>query len=287
MSRDVYFYPVVIDDTNNTLIWNEGGQLTVTIPNGTYYLTGRTGFAPISLFAALTSALATAGATGTYTFSTATPIIDTQQTGAGLLIGCDTSFSIEFTDPLFTFDARYLGFDGTADINSVANQIQSEYTLLGAWYSWTLTGGEATDRRSFEERELVESSSRTADAYQIAWNTDTVRNNRYEYVPAAHVFINRTSFDGYAETGQIATDTNAWERVWSEGSKLKQILVVYDVQDGQTIATIADDELSDVVKFNDLEQRRNIRNTMNLQVTKGEMYELSINLLVLDSSYDY
>ena len=285
--RDAYFYPVVIDDTNNTLIWNEGGQLTVTIPNGTYYLTGRSGFAPLSLFSVLTSALATAGATGTYTFSTATPIIDTEQTGAGLLIGCDTSFSIEFTDASFTFDPRYLGFDGTADINSVTNQIQSEYTLLGAWYSWTLTGGEATDRRSFEERELVESSTRTADAYQIAWNTDTVRNNRYEYVPAAHVFINRTSFDGYGETGQIATDTNAWERVWSEGSKLKQILVVYDVQDGQTIATIADDELSDVVKFNDLEQRRNIRNTMNLQVTKGEMYELSINLLVLESSYDY
>lgn len=297
MAQDRWYKPITITSSNNSFVLTEDPTgvpttYTVTIPAGTYaaYYSSSDFSVASSLYYAIRTALAAAGANN-YAFSAATPSLSTEQTNAGLRINSVTSgtFRVDFNDASFTMDNRWFGF-GTAETNTTSDgsdNVDSKYTVLSTWTSWTLTDGTASEKISHLEREINESSDRTADAYQVEWNEDRIRNMVYEFVPAAHVYENRQDAldaTAYYDTAKLdATDNhNAFEQIWDAGSRLGDIIVQYDsVTDLDPI-----NNSYSIVRFNDAGQRKSMRDCARITTRGGEFYTIDVELLVTAGNYD-
>ena len=296
---DRWYWPITLTSLNNQFVLEEttggAGSMTVTVTAGTYYLHNDTtlnGNGYPSLWKAISAGLVTAGANNTYGFQPITPTSSTAQTFGGVrifaLTGSD-SYTVKFADAAFTMENAWFGYGLSA---SNANHgvgepwIDPPYTSKGFWQSATLTGNTASDKRSDVMREIVESSDRTSDVYQVEWNEDTVRTMRYEYVPAAHIWPDRAADASYASTASLATNDihNAFYDVWDVGSRLGVIVIVHD-EGNQDLEVVTHDY--EIVKFADAAQRKSFRKCVKMMVTSGEFYELSVDLYKVSGTYSH
>lgn len=296
MTQERWFAPIVITASNNGFVVTEdpGGaatQYAVTVAAGTYFsFHGSSAIGNSSLFWAIRVALQGAGAAN-YTFAPGDPTESTAQTDAGITITSDSGalFKIDFQDAAFTMDNRWFGF-GSAELDQTSSigGLISKYTALSQWVSWTLTGGASTDKRSYLMREIEESSARTADAYQVEWNEDRIRTMRYQYVPAAHVWLNRVDAAdaaAYYATGEldVLDNHNAFETIWDSASRLADILVQFD--DVSTLDVVNGSYA--LCRFNERNERKSLYNCVNMTTTQGEFYEISVDLLQTAGNFDY
>lgn len=295
--RDDWFAPIIIDSTNNGFVLEEttggAGSMAITVAAGTYYMhldstLHAAGY--LSLLTAIDDALTVAGANNTYTWEVATPTSSTSQNNAGLLMarsgGSSDDYTVKFADASFTMDERWFGFaTGASNTAATAGIITSPFTMRTRWTSHTLTDGAASDKRAFKQREIMESSDRVSDAYQVEWNEDTIRRFVYDYVPAAHVHDSRADNAAYATTGELATgdDNNAFETIWEAASRLGEVIVSHNhvSLDPTTGGPY------EIIRFNDADQRRGFSRCVNMTNTQGEFYTIDVDAYVVSGNYTH
>jgi len=294
--RDRLYFPVVIE-SNTTFVVTEDpagtpSVITATLAAGTYYTCpinvtiGSTNYT--SIYPAIATALTTAGAANSYTFTWATPTDSSAILYGGIQMqrsSGSAEYELTFSNGSFDLDAGYFGFDGTTDPVSASGNLTSEITTLGDWSSYTLAGSTASDKRSFQRRELYESSSRPSDLYQVAWDTGTYRRFVYEYVPAMHVHEGRTGDAGYAATAQLdeSDGNNAFETLWLQASRLGDIIVQHDTA-GSTRNISSSRE---AIRFADIAQRQSFANCVNMSRSNGELYTIAFDAYVVSGDYEH
>ena len=303
-SIDRWFAPVeIVAGVNDVIEAREVlpgpvvSPFTVTIPAGTYYCFAQA--APsgyVSLYATIAAEFTANSPNGaTYTVEHANPTISTfakfsstgiSATGGGLL-----SFALLFSAGTFTADSRLFGFklDETVDKNSIgpigAQVLDGEYTASGKWTS--PNGAIRKDRRPVNIQAI--SNGLEDSTVQNRWFTKSIRRQRYEYLPAAHVKPNRCEFLDYVESseGLAQFDAgNAFQDIWAAG--LSKFLDVFIQQEnGDTAADTT--EPYDVVR---IWQGKNVSNDFNQAVSvqriAGEYYALDLELYrKTNSNYSY
>lgn len=298
MAQDRWYIPIEITASNNGFVITEdpAGAATryaVTVTAGTYYLYYASGSFSVgsSLYYAIRNALNTAGTANSYRFNASTPTSSTAQTNAGCMIdraSGSTSFRIDFNDASFTMDNRWFGHP-SAQTNQTESggEVNSPYTVLGTWTSWTLTDGTASDKTSYLTREIIESSRRTEDAYQVEWNEDRIRRMVYEFVPAAHVYegrIDAADAAAYYATAQlnVADNHNAFEQVWDAASRLGDIIIQFDdVSDLDPV-----NSQYGICRFNNPDQRKSMSACTSVVTRGGEFHRIDVELLQTAGVYD-
>jgi len=300
---DRFHYPIVIaSDTTFVVTEDPAGvpsAVTATLPAGTYYtLPANTTIGSTtynSIYAAIEAALVTAGAANTYAFDNGVAAGVTPSLSTGLPLGGvamtratgTDEFELTFSSGSFDLDPGYFGFDGTSDPTSASGVINCEISTLGDWTCYTLSGSTASDKRSFQRRELYESSTRPSDLYQVEWNTDTYRRFVYEYVPAQHVHEGRTGDAGYAATAQLddGDGNNAFETLWLQASRLANIVVQHNIA-GLTRSVLTTTS-REVIRFANIDQRRDFANCVNMSRSNGELYTIDFDAYVVSGGYEH
>lgn len=291
--RDRIMWPIQITTTNNQFSFNENtSELTFTIPVGTYYLHDDTSLDSSykGLYTTIESAMNDAGA-NTYVLTSSIPLSSSLQTGCGLLFvrdGGSLNWGINWQNTSnFTMNPRWFGFDRLSNDNEISSdEINSPYTRYGDWCSANIIDNAATDKRSRTVKEIRKSHNRPSDLYQITWNVDKIRTMSYQWVPAAHVFPDRANDAGYAETAKLATNdtNNQFYDVWNSGSLNQVLLIQYG-----NVAGLSDVDSGDweAVQFYNDDASEDFFNVASLNNEGGELYDLELELYVVEGNYEH
>jgi hypothetical protein len=200
-------------------------------------------------------------------------------------------YRFQFADALFTFPRRLLGFTAGTNTNT-GNNPPPIVSMLGSWQTFTMLDGGATDKRRTALRELYVS---TQELYpttrQHSVRTDRkVRTFTYDYVPGLHVYEsdNRAFDSEYIATSGLATgdNNNAFESVWRSASNLDDIIIVHDTGNGSATTNVTSQD-HEIARLYNPDQRADFRACFEDLSLGGELYRISVDMLIIGGNYDY
>lgn len=299
-STDRWFAPVTITTGVNDVIEAREvlpgpvvSNFTVTIPAGTYYCFADPAPAGyFSLYAELATQFTAGSPNGAvYTVAHADPTISTfaklssvslTATGGGLLF-----FSYLFSVGTFNFDSVLLGFKLAETVDKTSTGpvglqvLAGEYTCSGIWTS--PSGAIRKDRRPVNIQ--ARSKGLEDSTVENRWFTKSIRHQRYEYVPAAHVKPNRCEYLDYVASseGLAQFDAgNAFQDIWSDG--LSKYVDVFVQQEGGATAADVTDPYDVVRVWGAKNAADDFNNVVSIQRMAGEYYSIDLLLYRKTSS---
>jgi len=305
-SFDAFLYPITIVAADQTMILTETGGATpasaavVTITAGTYYAmmdTAPAGYS--SLYAEietrLNAASVASGNSSTYEIIR----VDASSSSAfgkaaGIRIKCNgengtTAFTMVFSSGSWTLDPRILGFPAAqaADESSTANVITAEMTAWGIWIP-PERASQKGPRRTV--RVQGRSGGRIASRRTNQLSSRSVRQFRYRYIPAGHIFTRRNQIQGYATTAGLALndDGNYFADLHRYGFAADaDVFVIHDL--GGTAADITAANGYEIIRIDEAEAHKmdDLASSLQLTLTGGEYYEIDFLAYVKTSTYIY
>lgn len=196
-----------------------------------------------------------------------------------------------FSDAGFTFPRRLLGWTDGTNTTTGGNPTPI-VSMLGSWQTFNMLDGAATDKRRTAMRELYSS---TQELYpttrQHSVRTERkVRTFSYDYVPGLHIYeSNNRAFDSeYVATSGLAIgdNNNAFESVWRSASNLDDIIIVHDTGNGSAVTNVTAQDY-EIARLYSPEQRSDFRACFEDLSLGGELYRISVDMLILGGNYDY
>jgi len=322
-ARDTWFAPLDIDSTNNALVFSDSSVTNelITLPlttggndlmyfnkaSGTVVGTFGTPVGPdyYGVLDEIESQINTASS-NTYEFQAYTPSGYPAEMGLKLVQTSGSgSFSWDFTDGSWTFNARILGYGSSSpssDDTSSGGELAGPYSTYGTWVSHTIDGGEATMKLPTPRKLISLSGDDTKYATRKQFQSRDYRTWVYEWVPGAHIRSNRGKDAASASTGEIAENdiNNAFEDIWDLGTRsaradgttdgvqagsLVHLEVHHDVVNilGDDIASVEALRFSDTGQIEDFTEMIGGGEPMRL---RGEYYRLEVETLTLATQYE-
>lgn len=298
--RDVWLYPVVVP-ADCVIAWSESaGDLTATIPAGTYWVYAGASLPDypsllntLILVMALRSALD--GSSISYSVRALTPTHSPEQTWAGLaLVGSSSAFESVDLESTHELLRKVLGFaaDDTTVIASVPGivsprrEVRSRFTRWGAW-----TSPAAAVSRMRTPRRLIEWATEYTerdDAYAVDHGDRSTREWVYEWVLGGHVLEALALDPQYAAAAGLGVGDvfNAFESVWRALAQLDDVVVIHHLE-GEAIDLEVITHAYDVVRLASQDQARDFRRVAELLRTAGEYYRLTVECAVRVSGDGY
>lgn len=297
------YFRLVSDPTGSN------NEVVISLDSGDYWPHSDNSFSSYpSLYGAIAATLKGGGVYGHiisgsalnfFDVKPATPANSPNLYHSGISFLCITgSFTIDFSDSEFTMDARWFGHSQSTSTGSHTGsagqgELSSSYSCLGIWepYSFDDAFDIAVSKLDNTEREQYVSHGRMRDAYQLEWNTDVVRQFKYDYIPSVHVKKNRAINSNAASLGRIGTNdvNNTFEEFWLTGSRLADIIVIHDRPilsgENRSVDLQVDSHLYEVIRFNNDSQRKNLNSCITLRQMKGEFYTIEFDGLVIEGNY--
>jgi len=211
---DRIFYPIIIDSTNNQIVFQEDSTVyTFTIDEGVYWAHRANATDYPSLYLEIEGKLNAQSVTGNYEFFAYTlPGDDFEYSSLELrdTSASGVSFSWNFGDPNFTFPPGPLGFNRDRDnIASSTKNSDSLFSLKSILGQWISPKQAAYKTRQNRERQIFRSDA-GPNAVVHSWTpTAETRVSKYFKIHAAHVYRYR-ALDATAadEAGLTDNDTN-------------------------------------------------------------------------------
>jgi hypothetical protein len=320
--RDTWFAPLEIDSTNNVLVFSDNsvsGQ-TITVPltvsgNDAMWLNKDTNasilsgtYVGVDYYPVLTQIeddINTASS-NTYEFQEYTPSGYPAAMGLKLVQTAGSgSFSWDFTDGSWTFNARILGYgtaSPTSDDTSSGGEIQAPYSTYGTWVSHTIDGGEAMIKLPTPRKLISLSGDDSKYATRKQFQSRDYRTFVYEWVPGAHIRSNRGKDAASASTASIAEDdiNNAFQDIWDLGTReaiadgstegvqsgsLVHLEIHHDMVNilGDDTTSVEAARFSDEGQIGDFTEMIGGGEPMRL---RGEYYRLEVETLTLSTNYE-
>ncbi len=299
---DRWVIPITITSgVNDTIILDEGGSdYTVTIPEGTYwcYQAAGSGFEITgypSLYLEIAQQLTAAvGGGNAYSFFAADPASTSLTDSRSVILSrggfSSNDFSLRFSQPGFTLDKRLFGVasDYAVDIANSGDSTPAQGQVFGQWVS----PRPASDKRSFQTKKVVLSTSDTArnDLYAMQWEARRRRLFQYRHVPAAWIHRSRASQADYAEVAGISTgDTRgAFEHVWEALSAFDDLIVIHDQGDDSDVINnfqnVRDNH--EVVRLLSVDAAQDFEEVASMENMGGEFYSLTIPVIRIGGDYE-
>ncbi|MGB1373646.1 MAG: hypothetical protein ACPG6R_11030 [Aequoribacter sp.] len=207
---------VEITSANNVIIFDEGaGDLTATIDVGTYYL--HDGLAAQgSLLGAIDNAMDAAGSFWSVGMASS-PTDPTALPSVGIEFASTPNATVQWTNPLTTFDPALLGIDGTSDMSTSASQM-AKNTLQPSCI-WIPDHLVKIDKGERSSRESVthEGPSGSRNTFSLDIGSRRTRMLAWEWVDADRIFEEDNTAD------PAATLQNFYEEFISDGRPFKYL----------------------------------------------------------------
>ena len=216
MSAFILQSAVVIDSTNNSIVYNDGSDHTVTLTTGTYYVLGDS--SSDDLVGELNNKLSTPGFY--FTVSTSGPLYISNLAGG--------TRTLKFSSSATTFDDAVIGGDGS-DIAVTTGYI---HTM------------DAIGKARWAAQEQVQSDS--YDITSRAASVDVSRDAIPHYYQIGDERTERAILTGYETKSSIFTDLAAWW-LYTQGKHF-----FYHTDDEDTEYMLADDTAKGIepVRYN-------------------------------------
>lgn len=304
---DRHYYPVVVSSTSY-LYFEEGGTtVSISISAGRYYLhrdSSRDSTHKSLLLFIENKLNNNANLANTYQFFANPPYPndggspDNSSLGLMRTAGTAMGWGFSFGSYNWTFDPMYLGIpdDQSADIITSATVLEDELFMpqmnRGKWRSFNMIDGAASDKTADPFKYIKQSTKDAKRGRRQKYYERDKRSFRYDLVPGAHVWPHRANDQASAKTGSSKTgdNNNAFYWYWDAASEPDsdtqlgaEILIVHDEGDDDLLV---DSHPYEVVRWNNEKQLQNFRACLDLKRTRGEMYEVTFDTLVLSGNYD-
>lgn len=284
-------YPVVLDGTE-TIKWEDtDGVHTETLTAGTYYCHNDTAFTDYpSLYEHIEDVMNAAAASGfVFSISGATPTSSSGQSRAGIKISTSNpalSWTYYANGTINLGGYLGFGFAGTT-YASTSGVVTAPYTYGG---SWVAPGppdlyGSVPARIVTPSTEFVERD----DAYFLDQGTRRLRDMRFQFVPAMHVYEYRGQYSAdYATAANLhANDRyNTLEAAWtalSDGSVA--ILAFYPDRDDLDL--LIDTASYEFARLRDPGQMQDMGEMLRMVRAAGELYEVSLAFARVGTDYTW
>lgn len=206
----------------------------------------------------------------------------------------DTSefFQFAFSEAGTTFDIRFLGYPlsllGVVDVG-----LNSAFTSFrkppGFWQSWNIADNAASSKTYNRIQNIAFSSEDVERSARKKYLDKKFRTITYNWVPAVHIFSNRSEDPASRETGQALDGNNALERLWflataGDGDdRLVKCIIHHDAADAGTAIFGGRYEIA---RLSNLSQVTDFSEIITQQRMAGEYYQVSMDWDIIEGTYD-
>ena len=301
---DRILYPVSVEFDGNTIV--ETGT-EYDVPTGTYYVRTESVLSSIETqladYDALLDAIDTALTGVNLSFEWVAPTgYDHEES---LRMVGDTAWSLDFAAAAWDFPPELIGFppDQTSTVSSTDegggnHVIEGTRSVLGCWIAAPIVGVKATDKTSTLETEAYASTDPINERTKIVTMRDRrqVRMLRWEWVPGMRIhggtvrgeqatYRNLAGIseatDGFQQEGATPSLRAMYERVSSDA----KFLVYHDLDDRTRTDPPADQY--EGVRLASIGAVQSFDDWYTRQRPGGELHEVEIPVLVVESAWDY
>lgn len=285
-------YPVTLDGTE-TVKWTDlDGAHEEVLTAGTYWCHNDPSFTDYpSLFDHILSVM-NAAAHASYTFEmyAVTPTLSSGQVNAGVRI-VTTNTSLSWTwDTTGTINQQeVLGHRfNSGSVASASGAVDSKLTYYGSWVAPEPPDlyGSTPTRTVTPSTEHVERD----DAYFFDQGTRRLRNMRFDFVYAAHVYAYRGLLEAQYATAaglSVYDSNNALEFAWQELSKgTTAVVVFYGTRDDLDLS-IDGNGYYEFARLVEQDQMRDFGNMLRMVRAAAELYEVSFSLARVGTDFSW